>query len=1278
MADEKRVSVIFSVKNDEFNRNLAETKQQIKLTQSELQLAGQKIQTYGNNLKNLGEKQKTLTTQIKNVKDQMKLYSDSISKNKTKLEENRKALEQLGNKKKQINQQYKEAVKTYGEESEQAKTLKTQLDAVKEEYTEMSNRVKNNVKAINNHSTALNQTEAELTRLQGELNNVNNEIARNGNGFLNASKAFESASKKLTTFGSVATGIGNKLLTLSTPFIAFSTYASKVGIDFEKAMDTVQATSQASSEDMEKLTAKAKEMGANTSKSAKDSAEALNYMALAGWKTQEMLDGIEPILKASVAYNADLGTTSDLATDSLSALGLSTKDLGHYMDIVSSAQSNANTTGTALMESYIGVGGTFKNLNTSLEESSTLLGTMANRGIKGSEAGTTLNSILINLTKKSGESAEAMEELGMSAFDSEGKFRGITPVLRELNEKFKGMTEEQQTVYKSMIAGKTQITGFNALLSGLDEEYDSLYQKQSNCNGALEKMYETMSDNTQGKIDSFKSKLEALGIQMADNLLPHINSLLDKLMNLIDWFSNLDEGTQKTIINFGLMTVATGGLLKVIGGVATGAGQLVGAFGKISTKLGTLTTSTTGVGSVLTKLTATFGTVGGAIIPVIATVGTLSAAIYGTHEYMNAMNRSAIKSRNEMSFLEKAFVDLSGGVSYTKKELEDMGLVQKDLSDNLSKDFKKAVKDSTKDVQEFAFNLHTLNIDNVLTNDECNELNDRVNKLCESAISAIEEKQQEIQSTLQKGFNADGVIDNTEQTLINFYNESGDKNKAEVTRMQKEVNEIFRKVREEGYKVTPNDEALINEYYAKISQIQLEAQAKNNEYELNYARNEFKARLKNVDAETASELLQQKAKQYEDEKAQTDAHYQTMIDTVMSNYNEMNGSQKAQADTEKARLTKEWEEKKQINEQNYRDDLNYFKIHNENLLDVIDVTTGKILEKEDLRANERLNTMIKNYEGMDKVTESGMYKFYSTNDKAWHNVQVVVDETTGQIVEAVATSTDAQGVHMEEAAGYNEKFAKSAQDMATEYTSAQTRIKNAVTDGKNTTVNANGEIINSNGQVVGSLSEVKTATDGTRVGIININNTPIQIRVNKDGTIANVNEIKDALDRAAKDRTSTIWVQYKGTGDYFSDGRGNVWVNGNKVSSQYATGTSNSKEGIAITNEAGWELHDSITSMARSIGNSLSYLPAHTRVTSHLASTQKMKLDIEKEVNKQLGNRNNNNGDTSNTITISTPVIIKGNLDNVTKEELQKQLISNANKVKNVIYKELKSQYKKY
>ena len=188
--------------------------------------------------------------------------------------------------------------------------------------------------------------------------------------------------------------------------------------------------------------------------------------------------------------------------DSMSALGVEVKDLNYYMDILSNAQNRSNTTASDLMEAYIACGGTLKDLGVSLEESSTLLGVMANRGVKASESGNALNSILINLTKKGGESADALEQMGISAFDAEGNFKGITPVLQEVNNAFANMTEEQKTNYASMIAGKTQITGFRALLSGLSQEYGTLYNAQQNATGALEEMYNVMNNNTQGKIEA--------------------------------------------------------------------------------------------------------------------------------------------------------------------------------------------------------------------------------------------------------------------------------------------------------------------------------------------------------------------------------------------------------------------------------------------------------------------------------------------------------------------------------------------------------------------------------------------------------------------------------------------------------------------------------------------------------------------------------------------------------------------------------------------------------
>lgn len=200
-------------------------------------------------------------------------------------------------------------------------------------------------------------------------------------------------------------------MAMSAPMVAFAGYSTKVAMDFEQGMAQVSAISGATGKDLEKLSDKAKELGATTSKNATESAKAMEYHALAGWNVQQILEGTEPILRLSEATNLDLARASDLTTDSMSAMGIETKNLGRYLDIVAQAQRSSNTTAGDLMEAYIGVGGTLKNLNVPIEESSAWLGVLANRGIKGSKSGNALSSVLINLTSGLGKAIEAVGSL---------------------------------------------------------------------------------------------------------------------------------------------------------------------------------------------------------------------------------------------------------------------------------------------------------------------------------------------------------------------------------------------------------------------------------------------------------------------------------------------------------------------------------------------------------------------------------------------------------------------------------------------------------------------------------------------------------------------------------------------------------------------------------------------------------------------------------------------------------------------------------------------------
>ena len=298
-----------------------------------------------------------------------------------------------------------------------------------------------------------------------------------------------------------------------------------VGKEFEGAMSSWAATANASTEDYKKARDAAMEMGRTTSKTATESAAALEYMALAGWSVDDSISGLPGVLRLSEATGLDLARTSDLVTDSMSALGVEVQDLPGYLDIAAKANNKSNQTAEQLMEAYIGVGGVMKNLKVPTAESATALGVLANRGIKGSEAGNALNAVMINLTTGTGQAGKMMGKLGISAFDNEGKFKGLKATLEEVNKATSGLTEEEQNAALAAIGGKMHVDALNDLMSGLNttledgsSEWDSLNDSLNHANGSLEQMANTKLDNLNGDVAIFQSALQDAGIQIYDSL----------------------------------------------------------------------------------------------------------------------------------------------------------------------------------------------------------------------------------------------------------------------------------------------------------------------------------------------------------------------------------------------------------------------------------------------------------------------------------------------------------------------------------------------------------------------------------------------------------------------------------------------------------------------------------------------------------------------------------------------------------------------------------------
>lgn len=362
------------------------------------------------------------------------------------------------------------------------------------------------------------------------------------------SKGFQSG---IDGIGSIAEkglkATGAILAGTATAIGAIGAASVKVGSDFEASMSKVAAISGATGDDLKALTDKAKEMGATTKFSASESADALQYMAMAGWKTEDMLNGLEGIMNLAAASGEDLATTSDIVTDALTAFGLSAEDSTHFADVLAQASSNANTNVGMMGETFKYVAPVAGALGYTAEDTALAIGLMANSGIKASQAGTSLRSIMSRMAKPTKEVQGAMDKLGVSLTDSNGNMKSLNEVMGDLRNGFAGLSEAEAAEMAAALGGQEAMSGLLAIVNASDDDFDKLSDAIYSCDGAAKRMADTMNDNLQGQITILKSGLEGLGISLYENMEAPLKEVVkeaqDMVQQLQDAFNNggLDE-----------------------------------------------------------------------------------------------------------------------------------------------------------------------------------------------------------------------------------------------------------------------------------------------------------------------------------------------------------------------------------------------------------------------------------------------------------------------------------------------------------------------------------------------------------------------------------------------------------------------------------------------------------------------------------------------------------------------------------------------------------------
>lgn len=588
--------------------------------------------------------------------------------------------------------------------------IKTTKEKLKEEEAALAKMKENDTTGeVSKEQQAL---ERDIVETRKSLEELEKEYSSFGS--VGAQK-LQAAGKAMQDFGDKITSAGKTLTTkVTAPIVGVGAAAVKTTVDFDSQMSKVAAISGATDEEFEALRKKAIQMGGDTKFSATEAAQAMEYMAMAGWKTDDMLNGISGIMNLAAASGEDLASTSDIVTDAMTAFGMSAKDSGHFADVLAAASTNSNTNVGMLGESFKYAAPIAGSFGYSVEDVATALGLMANAGIKASQGGTSLRSLLKNLSKPTDTVYAAMERLGISLQTDDGRMKSLSEIMGDLRKSFGNINmpvsefnERVQTLDQqledgeitqkkydkeleeltkqaygaegaekaraaAMLAGTTGMSGLLAIVNASDDDYDKLTKAINGSGNAAQDMADKMQDNLGGQLTSIKSKTETLAISFGDIMTPALRKVATAMQGLLDRLNSMDPKTKTIVVTIAGIAAAIGPLLLVMGGLITSTGKVVTVVGKLSG----LSTKLPGM---LSGISTAMGAISAPVVAVVAVIAVLVAAfihLWRTNEDFRK-KVTAIWER-----VKKAFQSLADKI---KEVIDVIGPEFKKMVDGLKK-----------------------------------------------------------------------------------------------------------------------------------------------------------------------------------------------------------------------------------------------------------------------------------------------------------------------------------------------------------------------------------------------------------------------------------------------------------------------------------------------------------------------------------------------------------------------------------------------------------------
>lgn len=962
-----------------------------------------------------------------------------------------------------------------------------------------------------------------MTEIKLDVKNFKSDMEKAGAIGVSEAKRISESMSTTAKIGDIFTKTGTALTKgLTVPIIGAGTVATKMAVDYESSFAKVSTLLDSNVVDFGEYKNDILDASSESKVAVDDFSEAVYSSISAGVDQTKAIGFTTEAMKLAKGGFTTGAKSVDILTTAINGYNLKAEDASRISDLLITTQNMGKTTVDELASSMGTVIPVASSVNFGIEELSASYAQMTKNGIGTAESGTYLKAMLSELGKSGSITDQTLRELtgkGFAQLKSEGV--STSDILNMLSDAAEADGKTLKDMFGSVEAGSAALV----LAKGDGEEYNEMLRGMEESAGATQKAFEKMDATPAERMKGALNELKNEGIKFGEAFVPVIEKAADILGDAAEAFSGLSDEQKDNVIKWGMVLAAAGPVLRLVGGGITTFTKLSSVMGGVSKAMETFGTAQKVAAAAAEGTSAVVGHSGltgsmfgllGISVPVVAGVAAVGAGLYAVHESGQLAKRQVNEASEEMSLMERICAKLNGTEVHTREELEKMGYVHKEFSEDISSEFQAAVEDSTKKVQDFNVFLREIGFDDVISQEESEEFNNRINETCDGAVQTIQSKKEESQSALKELFVADdSIIDESEKKTLEILSASSDKQVEEIERLRGEILDIKQKAVDEGRTLNEQEIADIEEKNARIKQIELEALGGTQE-EIAYAKNEFNARIKTMDLESASELMQEKAKIRDDEIVKIQASYDTQIDMLKSHLGEEGGANDAYLKEQIANLEKDRDDKIQIQKDLYQDYLNIINENNPKLLDGINKFNGEVLTNEDLHSQEMLGKYTERYSGMSQITESGCYKMWNTMSNTYSDVAVVVDEKTGEIV----------GMHDKTfnlTAGYCEGMAQSAEDMANSQSASFQKIiseEGAYVDY------TTGQVCAASGEAITSLNELKEATDGTRQGIVDINGTPYEVKVNKDGTIGALNAINAAADNAARDRTINIYANY--------------------------------------------------------------------------------------------------------------------------------------------------------